>query len=69
MSRKADADTQAPLCGVRPDRRPGTYLYTGCHALFDRYRPVFNARYPDFNPETAAATTENLWLEHSKEKA
>ena len=66
MSRKADADTQAPLCGPRVVTTPfpGITFYEtfiGCHQQFDRYRPAFNAKHPDFNPKKAAAQTEADW--------
>lgn len=58
--RKADADTQAPLCGIRPEHnRTGTYL--GCHILFDRYRSDFNRRFPEFDPIKASVKTEKDW--------
>jgi len=57
MSRKADYDTQAPLCGPR--------LYRlGCHKIYDDYPWEFRFQFPGFNPEKAAAETQRLWLEH-----
>lgn len=65
MSRKADADTQAPLCGLNywPTTKVA-YLYAGCHNLYDRHRDVFNARFPDFDAKRAAEETEQLRQEY-----
>ena len=52
MSRKADADTQAPLCGPGPKRETHYYtIYVGCHTLYDEHRSVFNQAFSDFDPE------------------
>lgn len=63
--RKADYDTQAPLCGPRADATDpwswdGT-TYIGCHKLFDDYRWRFSARFPDFDPAKVARETEEMW--------
>lgn len=56
-----------PLCGERWNECGDFEI--GCHCLYDEHRWQFDIEHPDFNPETAAQQTENLWLEHSKEKA
>lgn len=66
MGRKADYDTQAPLCGAR-----GALLFAwrsapeGCHNLYDEHRSTFNAIYPNYNSEKAAAETQAAWLSFS----
>lgn len=66
MSRKADYTTIAPLCGTLDGVRTGNVIIhsIGCHRVFDEYQEVFNRRYPDFNPEKAAADCESAWLLH-----
>ncbi len=63
MSRKADYDTQAPLCGLRfiySER--ATTMYIGCHRVFDEMRWEFDRRFPHFSPEQAAFDCVQAWL-------
>lgn len=79
MGRKADAKTQAPLCGPHDVVRSISYhgapfvrergLFMGCHRQFDEFRGFFNAFHPDFNAETAASDCEQAWQNHLKETA
>jgi hypothetical protein len=62
MGRKRDASTTAPLCAPHYDGWNGFTF--GCHARFDHHRRDFDARFPDFDPERAAAETEKLWQAH-----
>ena len=61
MSRKADYDTQAPLCGYRMLSTSSETI--GCHKLYDDYRWIFDEEFPGFDPEISAAETESRWLE------
>lgn len=63
MSRKAAADTQAPLCR----NRGWVVAIIGCHALYDDYPWIFKQQFPDFNAEDAAADTERKWQEEHKQ--
>lgn len=75
MSRKADSDTQAPLCGPRgqlpapdvvvPLFNASAGFYVGCHVLYDDYRWIFEKKFPDFDPEKAAADCQTAWLSQS----
>lgn len=56
--RKADYQTQAPLCGIRF----GTPTIIGCHITYDRHRSIFDAAFPDFDPAKVAADTQARWL-------
>lgn len=62
MSRKAEAETVAPLCGPRPWFIP----LLGCHRLFDEHRQEFDEMFPEFNPERAAAECQSAWLAASQ---
>lgn len=65
---KAGYEWIAPLCGNRSRITPGALTITfGCHGTYDKERWRFDAAFPDFNAETAAASTQKLWLEHSGE--
>jgi hypothetical protein len=60
--RKAGYETIAPLCGPHPGLGP---FPAGCHRTFDSVRWMFDATFPEFNPERAAAETQAAWLLHS----
>lgn len=69
---KADYRFIAPLCGIRPISllavlRFAASTYAGCHTMFARYRSDFNAAFPDFAPEVAAAEAERAWKAHTEE--
>lgn len=57
LSRKGHYKTIGPLCGIRF----GTPTIIGCHITYDRYRSVFDAAYPHFDPEKVARETESRW--------
>lgn len=64
MGRKKDANTIAPLCAphvIVDTASWSMHDYIGCHRLFDRYRSVFDERFPDFDPTRAAHETEEKW--------
>lgn len=67
MSRKADADTQAPLCGRRWSEDGESFLL-GCHTLYDEHRWMFDIDFPEYDPEKAARETEQKWQEHLGDK-
>lgn len=54
MGRKGDASGVAPLCGPR-------YADVGCHALWDRHRDKFAARFPWYDPAVICETTERAY--------
>ncbi len=60
MGRKKGPETIAPLCGPRPWLGL-VELYRGCHDWFDNDRGSFYEMYPAFQPEFAAARTEEAW--------
>lgn len=65
MSRKADADTQAPLCHTMPVPYPAlsmSFAVGGCHILYDEHRSIFDAEFPNYDPEIAARTTNEAWV-------
>jgi hypothetical protein len=65
---KAGFEWIVPLCGTYPDAEHGG-VWLGCHHMYDRYPWAFRLQYPDFDPEKAAAETEQKWQEHLKETA
>lgn len=70
LSRKADADTIAPLCGeIFVVTGPiSEHTSDGCHRLFDEHRSDFDARFPDFNASTEASKCEQAWKAHQEER-
>lgn len=56
--RKEDHTTIGPLCAPHPHVGP---FSEGCHNAYDEHRWLFDARFPDFNPEAVAAKTEADW--------
>lgn len=54
MSLKKPAETIGPLCADRIG-------VEGCHALYDRRRWEFDARFPDYDAVAVAAQTQSRW--------
>jgi hypothetical protein len=56
--RKKHHSTIGPLCAPHPRIGP---FSEGCHNAYDEHRWLFDARFPDFNPEAVAAQIEADW--------
>lgn len=61
---KADAEFIAPLCGYAQVSVRQGYI-ASCHRLFDEFPEEFRARFPGFNPEDAARSTNEAWIAYS----
>lgn len=65
---KADAKWIVPLCDTHEEYEEffgEMRTRMGCHKLYDEYPITFRARFPEFNREDAARTTNEAWLSFS----